>query len=215
MTAVLLYASAYLVLFAFTDLLYHRLRVHVEHTRKVVHVSTGVLALTFPTVLDAFWQVAALCGSFLVLMYVSEQRRWFPSITAVERRSYGSWLFALVVFCCFGIQLYWGSPLFYYAPLLVLTLADPAAALLGKRLAFVPYHIGGHTKSVGGSLVFLGISFVIIWLSLAAFGGVPSVWRCGTIALLLAATEGLSSDGWDNLTVPLTTVACLHWLGGV
>jgi len=117
MIEILIYSTLYLVLFGFTDLLYYKANIKVEITRKIVHISTGIIALTFPFYLTAFWQVIVLCSSFLVLLAVSEKFGWFKSITAVERKSYGSWLFALIVLVCFYVQLTFNNLGYYYLPI--------------------------------------------------------------------------------------------------
>lgn len=211
MITVLIYSSLYLLLFGFTDLLYHRFKVDANITRKIVHVCTGLIALTFPVYLQHFWQVAWLCLSFLLLMAVSERFKWFKSITAIERKSYGSWLFALVVLACFYIQLHEVRTEFFYLPILVLTISDPLAAIVGKRLDYKPLNVFGHKKTVGGSLAFLCSAILILSVVNYFFYTLNGL---EIIVMAIAATiaELSSTKGLDNLTVPGIIVILLSLL---
>lgn len=216
MKEIFFYSALYIALFSFTDFLYHQLKIKVDFTRKVVHICTGIIALSFPIFLEGIWQVVTLCCSFLVLMFLSEKYRWFKSITAVERKSYGSWLFALIVLICFGIMKY-SSPDYYYLPLLILTIADPLAAFFGKRLNFIPVFIFGHKKTIGGSIAFFIACFLIILIyvvlnkstsfdSLLVIGLIPTFLL---ITLVATGAELISTKGWDNLSIPLSVITML------
>ncbi len=211
MNLIIIYSAIYLLLFGFTDLLYHRFAIHANHTRKIVHVCTGLIALTFPIYLLHFWQVAWLCISFLVLMGISEKMKWFKSITAVERKSYGSWLFALVVLACFYFQLMSKRSELFYLPILVLSISDPLAAIVGKRLNYKPIAVFRQVKTIGGSLAFLVSAYLIIVLVNHFYYSLESIEIVG---LSMAATiaELLSTKGLDNLTIPGIIVLLLSIL---
>lgn len=216
MKEILIYSLLYLVLFGFTDLLYHRFKVKVGFTRKIVHICTGIIALSFPVYLKEIWQVAVLCGSFLGLMALSERFSWFKSITAVERKSHGSWLFAVAVLVCFiaARQLHLE---FYYLPILILTIADPVAAIIGKRLNYKPITIYGQTKTIGGSLAFFlaAILISLVFLELERAYAYEVQFLKGNylylilIALVATVAEFFSTKGWDNITIPLSVVGML------
>lgn len=209
MIALLIYSAIYLALFSCTDWLYHRLKVPGEMTRKIVHCSTGFIALTFPHYLEHLWQVGVLCGSFLGLLYLSERQGWFPSITAVGRRSCGSWLFALAVLLCFFTYDRYGL-LYYYLPLLVLTVADPVAALVGQRFHFFPIRVLGYRKTIGGALAFLTVTVGTLAIYHFAYQPIGTYSAMLAIALVATVAELLSGRGWDNLTIPLSVITVLY-----
>ncbi|MBO6517504.1 MAG: phosphatidate cytidylyltransferase [Bacteroidia bacterium] len=215
MIEVIFYSTAYLILFAISEYLYHVLKLNVEVTRKVVHVSTGLIALTFPIYLHNFWQVLVLCLLFLGLLAIAEKFKWLKSITAVERRSYGSWLFALIVLVCFYAQLELSNSSLYYLPLFILTICDPIAAAAGKRLNLVPIKILGSVKSIGGSLAF----FISCFLVLVVYNSIASIsWPLGYTALMslsIALLELVSIRGWDNLTIPLGAMGFVYMAGSL
>jgi dolichol kinase len=213
---IILYSILYLVLFGFTDLLYHRFNVSVGYTRKIVHILTGIIALTFPVYLNDIWQAAVLCISFLGLMALSERFSWFKSITAVERKSHGSWLFAISVLICFIAFSKWRIE-FFYLPILILTVADPIAAIIGKKLNYKPQIILGQTKTIGGSIAFfiatilVSIGFAEIATSFVHYNlfSAGHYYYFILIALVATIAELFSTKGWDNLTIPLSVIMML------
>jgi dolichol kinase len=210
MKALFLYSILYLVLFGFTDILHHKFGVKAETTRKIVHICTGMIALSFPVYLTEFWQAAVLCISFLGLLFVCERFCWLQSITGIKRKSCGSWLFALVVLFCFWIQWKTGNLRYYFIPLLILSLADPAAAIIGQKWRFRPFRIFGQAKTVGGSLAFLLVCLAILW----GFHPEPlhlnQLPILGVMALVITFTEAISVNGWDNLTIPVVAVGLIY-----
>ncbi|MCB9262927.1 MAG: phosphatidate cytidylyltransferase [Flavobacteriales bacterium] len=211
MKEIVIYSGIYLALFGITEWLYHKQKFQAETTRKIVHICTGIIALTFPSYLLHLWQTALLCGSFLLLMFVSERYRWFKSITAVERKSYGSWLFAVVVLLCFFIQQKLDNTTLYFAPILVLSLADPMAAFIGKKLHFKPFTVWGQTKTLGGTLAFMATCFVILLILNTGEITFSKLLKLLLISGITAVVEAISTKGWDNLTIPISIIVLLYF----
>jgi len=205
MTTLIIYCVIYIILFALTERLYHQRKTKVEHTRKIVHVATGFIALSFPIFISALWQMLVLCGSFLVLMSVCEKMNWLKSITSVKRKSYGSWLFALIVFVCFFIQQQLGNLLYFYLPILILSICDPAAAIIGKRFNYKARSVFGQTKTIGGSIAFFVSSLIILCGFYFQYQNV--LLYLPLFALSVTLLEFFSTKGWDNFTIPLGVVA--------
>lgn len=205
-------AGVFLILFGSAELFYHRLKLRAEVTRKYVHVSTGLITMSFPSMIDNHWYVMALCGSFLLLLLLSMPLGIFPSINAVQRKTRGSLLFPIVVYGCFWIANVSGHWVFYYIPILILGISDPIAALVGKKWPLQPYSTFGHTKTISGSIAFFLTAFIItlivlfyhteLSLSFALF------IACST-ALGSTLLEAVSHKGYDNLTIPASAVIVL------
>jgi len=205
MTTLLIYNILYFALFGISELLFYRANKKVEYTRKLVHISTGLIALSFPVFIEAFWQMILLCGSFLLLMTVCEKMNWLKSITSVKRKSYGSWLFALIVLVCFWVQQQFNSTLYYYLPILILSICDPLAALIGKKLNYKPLTVFGQTKTVGGSLAFF-VSSLLILIGFY-FSHKEVLLYLPLFAISITLAEFFSTKGWDNFTIPLGAIA--------
>jgi len=208
----LLLASAFGLLFASAEWLYHRRRVHAEYTRKYVHLSTGVLAMAFPFLFKDHWPVLILCGGFLVILVLSLRLGLLPSINAVDRKTRGSLLFPIVVYGCFLVHRHYGLYIFYYLPILVLAFCDPAAAFVGKRWPWGRFTLLGHTKTLSGSVAFFVVASLLGVFLFRSAEEAP-MGEALVLALLVAAStasaEAVTHWGYDNLTIPCVATAIL------
>ncbi len=209
---ILALGSAFLLLFASAELLFYKKVLIAEHTRKIVHVLTGILTLLFPIYLESVWSVALLCGSFLIILLLSKRYHFLKSINQIDRKSSGSLLYPIIVFICFCVYAYMKqlgikntSSVVFYLPILIMAICDPLAALIGKRFGKhkIPYY--DHKKSWIGSITFLGSAFIITLILLITFP--CSIFYLITfvsiIAISATLTELLSNNGWDNFTIPV------------
>jgi phytol kinase len=221
LVAILKLAAAFLALFGFAEVLYHKLRVPAEYTRSIVHAGTGLLTLLFPVMLHALWQVILLCGSFLALLLTSIRFGWLPSINAVSRRSQGSWLFPVIVVICFWYSIRMQSatdplfrPYYYFAvPLLLLAICDPAAAITG-RLFRKKFPQTAPGKTLAGSFAFLLLAGIICIAGsyMLTNGKIPSHFFFATglaTAFIACLSERHSGGGWDNFTIPASALLCM------
>lgn len=206
----LVLGTAYLVLFALCEYLWHKHRWDTEHTRKVAHAGSGIMALSFPYWFSDVIFVVVLCSTFLLILALTKRSKWLRSIHAVKRETYGSTMFPLVVCICFWFYSREGLLVLFYLPILIMALADPAACLAGRRYPIVKLY---KSKSLGGSLAFFGVAFV---LGLGAFGFLSphTNWlvflpRCVAIALACTVAEAVTQKGFDNLTIPLSALLVL------
>ncbi len=207
-----LLAAAFLTLFAITELLYHRLHVKVNMTRKIVHVFTGLLTLLFPPLLTNHWYVMALCGSFLLILLVSMPLKLLPSINAVDRKTSGSILYPIVVYGCYLVYQHYNDLTWYYLPILTLALCDPIAELIGRSLPRGRYSTFGHQKTLSGSLGFFTSSLILSIILLVGVSGyplAPALILAACLAVSTTIAEALSHGGFDNLTIPATVLGIL------
>ena len=204
-------ACCFLALFGVSEWLYHIGKVKAEWTRKIVHIGTGLLTLLFPVVLTSHWQGLFLCASFLGILLASLKFGWLPSINAIDRFSYGSILFPIIVYLLFLVfQMAGKGLIIFYLPILILAICDPVAALVGKRFPLGRYRIMGCGKSVAGSLAFLISALLVTAVTVFALNDVQS----GTLLILLVpaiatVAEALGVKGMDNFTIPASVVLTL------
>ena len=88
-----------------------------------------------------------------------------------------------------------------------MALADPAAALVGKRWPWKPYAVGNQKKSVAGSIAFLLVSTILSVYFLGGNMTSAHVWLILTIAVSSTLAEAFSAKGYDNVTIPWTVIA--------
>lgn len=212
-TAIL--ASSFLTLFGAAEILYHKLKVKAELTRKTVHFGTGILTLLFPVLLSSHWYVLFLCASFALILLASLKFGLLRSINAIDRKSHGSISYPVSVYGCFLAYNYYNDErVFFYLPILTLAICDPVAALFGKRFPFGKFRIGNDTKTLAGSSAFF-ISALLLTVLLFKFLS-PDHFQLSTAlpiafaaALLSSITEAVSGKGFDNLTIPASILIVL------
>lgn len=184
-----------------------------EASRKAVHVATGLAAATFPWIFAHALTVWVIGAGFSLFLLAARRGGWLPGLHGARRSSLGDLAFVAVVCLTFSVPSWrW---IYYPASILVLTLADTAAALLGGALGWRRYANSAVARSVEGSAIFGLTAFLTLFLSLKALGSLP--WEnclalAALVALPLVAVEVLSAWGLDNLAIPLATGALLTCL---
>ena len=170
-----------------------------ELIRKTIHASLalgcGVLGTYGPR-----WGVM-VCAVALFLAFAGA-RSWRRTrrLYAVPRISYGEFYFLAGIVASAFIFLP-HTPVAWQGSMLVLALADPLAALVGRRFGTHTYHIYGEMRSVEGSAACLVVSGAILHL----FGAAPVSVAAGSI--ILAWVEAMAPRGSDNLFLPLAAGA--------
>lgn len=219
-TALVKLSVPFLALFAVAEWLYRNQQVQPEHTRKLVHAGTGLLTLLFPIWLTTWWQAAALCGAFLIVLVISKKWGFLESIHGVARKTVGSGLYPVIVALAFAFYLYVAKEFtlfqphyYFYMPVLIMALADPAAALAGKWYQKKYRFQSG--KTVIGSVAFFGVAFVISGLLMSIFAtddlSISTLLLAVSLAFFTMLAEKYSRNGWDNFFIPLTAMG-VQWL---
>jgi dolichol kinase len=180
-----------------------------ELQRKIVHVATGLYALSLPLTFSDTWPVVALVAVSVVVMGALRlpavrKLGLGSAVHSVARKSYGEIYLAIAVgFLFLRAQ---GQPALYVIPVLVLTLADSAAALVGTSYGRRRFPIERGQKSFEGVATFFVVTVLISMIALLLLTDAP---RGSVIVLAFmigafgALVEADSWGGLDNLFVPL------------
>jgi phytol kinase len=204
-------ATTFLLIFGIGEILFHFAKLKAELTRKLTHIASGLLCLSFPLIMESRWQVLAICASFAALLSLSKKYNLLQSINAVNRNTIGAFLFPLSVFVCYLCYEYFDHLLYFYIPILVMALCDPIAALVGKNYPKIPYFILGHQKTISGSAAFLLSSFLLIGILLSLFT-THFHWQISLFAALAASlAEAIGVKGYDNLSIPLSILLIFYF----
>lgn len=205
LTAYIVLSAGFLLLFFSGEALYAYLKVPAEFSRKFIHISSAVLACTFPFYFDSHWWVMAICFSFLVLLYLSVKFNFLKSINSVERKTFGSVLYPVAIYLCFLLNQILvknnGQFQYYFASVLILGISDPLAAIVGGKYPIFRFQKIAAGKSIGGSMAFFIATFIISMLFLNLDN---KILICLSISLLSTIAELICSNGFDNLFVPLS-----------
>ena len=193
-----------------------RFAIGSEVMRKLAHIGTGLLALTFPWLFTSVKPVFLICGLALLLLAAisaipAARAKLGASLYSVDRESHGEFYFPIGVAVLFFLT--HGNKLFYLIPILVLTLADAVAAVLGSIYGRNPYEGMGGKKSVEGSVAFFTVAFFAVHIPLllcSDLGRPQTLFVALDIALVVTLLEAVSWRGLDNLIIPLGGLLLLH-----
>jgi len=208
-----IYILLFLLLFLTSEIIHHSLEFKVEISRKFVHFTSGIICLSFPFYINNHWIVLALCAGFLLLLFGSQRFKVLKSINNIPRKSYGSLLFPISVYCCFlNFQCHNDEKIYFYLPILILAICDPLASLIGKKYPFWKYKNGSDYKTIMGSSVFFVASFLIVF-AVFYFNGIifPELFlKSFFISTIATLAEAFSRKGTDNLFIPLAVIVLLN-----
>ena len=171
--------------------------------RKTVHVGIGVGTIAVTALFaDRGWALVAPC-LFVALNAVGLPSRLVPAL-AREGRDPALWMFPLCVVALY--LLYWDD--LHRGPVLAglcaLGLADPSAAVVGRRFGERRFAGWGHGRSLEGSAAFLIVTAVAAGaIAMALPDPLPALRLAVGCGAAGAFIEAISPVGVDNLTAPL------------
>jgi phytol kinase len=187
-----------------------------EQVRKMAHIGTGALAMSFPWIFSSPWAVCLVCSLAALLMagiqyFPPLQSRLGGVLHSVGRTSRGDLYFPISVALLFVLAR--GNKLLYVVPILVLTLADSMAALLGEQYGKHGYSGIGGIKSMEGSVGFFTVAFFSVHVPLLLFtqlGRPETLLIAADIGLVVTLLEAIAWRGLDNIFIPLGVFILLH-----
>ncbi|MBD1995615.1 hypothetical protein H6G00_03095 [Leptolyngbya sp. FACHB-541] len=182
---------------------------HPELVRKLLHIPMGLITLSFPWLFSKTLPVLVLAG--IAIVWLLALRLYKPLTTrlgsvlgGVGRRSLGEIYFPISVGVLFLLSQ--GDPLLFCIPMLILTLADAVAAVIGVRYGQFHYTTTDGYKSAEGSITFFTIAFLSVHiplLLLTDIGRAETLLIALILGLLVMLIEAIAWQGLDNLFIPL------------
>ena len=181
-----------------------------ETTRQIAHVVGAASVAVLPLFLRLS-ELVALALFFTALLIWTRARHLLSSVHGIQRLTVGALIFPIGLLL--AVLVGWGHPGAIAYAALVLGIADPTAALIGKRLKRVGWPVLGGHKTLAGALSFAMVSVAIGVLIGIGVGDVRLLAILGAAAVL-ASIEGTLGYGLDNVPVPLVASALgVSWLG--
>lgn len=195
--------------------------VTAEQLRKLAHIGTGALTITFPWIFSSYVPVVVVCSlSLLLLLGIQHfgplQASLSGVLHGVKRQSRGDIYFPVSVAILFILAR--GNKLLYVVPILVLTFADTVAALLGEQYGKHGYSSIGGIKSMEGSIGFFTTAFFAVHIPLLLFtelGRPETLLIAADIGLIVTLLEAIAWRGLDNIFIPLGVFVLLHIYSGL
>jgi uncharacterized protein (TIGR00297 family) len=180
-------------------------------TRLMVHVSAGIIVSLAPLLFEGRWWPVGVAASVLLTMIITLRKGWLPAIHAARPSSLGTVWFAAAALLFFLLA--WNEPFLITIPLLTMTFADAAGAVIGEfrqSTSLLPPAFG--KKTWDGSIGVFLFAWFTVGLGWETFGLGPAgqALLVGlACAPVVTAAEALCRKGIDNLAVPLATVVTL------
>ena len=196
-----------------TSAVARKTKINAELLRKIVHSGLGLICAVFPWVFHSTWELIILCIGVIAVLLCARyhpvyKEKLGTGLYCVKRKSIGDLLFGVIVVVLFhysqGEQP--GEHALYVLPILILTLSDSAAALVGTRYGKHTFNIVGGQKSWEGCLAFFAVTFALTVLVLSCLSPLALtdiLLIAAIVALIGSMVEAVSWHGWDNLFVPL------------
>lgn len=221
-TDILLWAALLVGILVVAQKLVNKYGTDNESSRKLVHIlhGIGLAGLAFLGPLEILIVIEALfILTILAARYAYQHAARIPPVQYVKklynvgRTSYGDFFFPISAI----ILVFLAASKWEFATIiLVLGIADAAAALIGKRFGRRnSYVVFGQKKSFIGSLAFFIGTLGIVGGFMLLHGNELTGANFGTligISLVLTGTENLGVYGSDNLLIPLVGVILLNAL---
>jgi phytol kinase len=194
-----------------------RFKPHAETTRKLFHVGMGLFTLALPLLFESYVPVFALTLVTLALMLLMRRAKGGVGglnevMGGVGRYSLGEVYFPLSVALLFYLSR--DNLVLYTIPILILTLADSTAALIGVRYGRMRYEGVGGMKSWEGSVAFFVVTFFSVHVPLLLFtdvGRAESLLIAAILGVLVMLFEAIAWDGLDNFFIPLAAYVLLRF----
>lgn len=191
-----------------------------EASRKFIHIMLGnwwIIAMYFFT---NVWSAIFVPITFVIINYLSYKKDLIKVMERDEQDGLGTVYYAvallILAIVSFGI---FRQPALGLVPTLIMAYGDGLAAIVGKKIKSKKYKLGDTKKSFAGSLTMFIITTFLIGAHLRfCFGTtfwVGTHWPLVSIlaGFAITALEAVSGKGWDNITVPVASIALLILLG--
>jgi phytol kinase len=214
-----IFLVAFMLLLVFNELVYRRLELKGEITRKFAHFTATLSTITFPYLFNDHWYVLVLAIIFFLLLFISRNRSYLKSIHDIKRISAGSYLLPLAIYLTFLVSYLMDDRFLFILPMLILAICDPVAGIMGINLQLYNHKIKilkwTLQKTLLGSLSFFISCFVISIVALYFNQmkiDLQTVWIALIISLVSSVVELLSWKGIDNLLIPMSVLLVLLFM---
>ena len=209
----ILYAVLYGLILLIGEGLYRILKLKAEWSRNFSHLTVGIASLPYPWLFSSHWWVLLLAIQSSLILYITRARGLIPSHHKTAGMSLGSYLFFVSVYLCYMVSFYLHKPHYFVFPILVLSVSDVSAAIIGRRFGRKPTgflkQLYAEGKTLAGTLAFFFSAFAVLTVVYYYYMQSDMIYAMGLaflISMATAITEAKSSKGSDNFFVPAITL---------
>jgi uncharacterized protein (TIGR00297 family) len=200
----LIFLGLLFVLLFTIDHLYKKQAFSHFFLRKFVHIIVGVMVVLASFFLESSVPIITISILFALINFISIQKKKFTSIHG-EDKSYGTVYYPLAILTL--AILFWESNLILFQmTTLIMAISDAMAAIVGVKYGKTKFQLIKDNKSIVGSASMFISTFLVVFLMLILnieISLIQLIIISLSIGAVSVASELLSSNGSDNLTVPL------------
>ena len=195
--------------------IYKKAHIPAYITRKMLHLVIGLLVCLSVPIIYTPIPIVVIASIFIIVNWFAVKRQKLKSVH-INASSYGTVYYPLAAIILVLFLWQDDKPAFVLA-ILIMSLADTLAGIIGDRYArkyFVP---AGEKKSVIGSTGMFLTTFIILtagFIYFYCFTLEDSLIFALIISIPVTVTETLSSKGSDNLFVPVVAALCIYIVHG-
>ncbi len=204
-------------LIGIAELLHRWAGVRAVHTRRMVHLGTGLAVVSFPYIFEFVAPVYFLAGIFVLINGAALLWNRLPGMHGADRVTWGTVTFPLALLVVLPFT--WSTDRVFalQTSFLVLAVCDPLAAWVGERAGRQSMiSAGSRVKSITGSAGFFVSALVVTviagyvlntWPPVAS---TPVLFAVGGMAAMVGTVvEFLGGEGWDNLFIAVSVAVLL------
>ena len=213
----ILYAVLYGLILLIGEGLYRILKLKPEWSRNFSHLTVGIASLPYPWLFSSHWWVLLLAIQSSLILYITRAKGLIPSHHKTAGKSLGSYLFFVSVYLCYMVSFYLHRPHYFVFPILVLSVSDVSAAIIGRRFGKKPSgflkQLFAEGKTFAGTLAFFFSAFAVITVTYYYYMQTNMIYAIGLaflISMATSITEAKSSKGSDNFFVPAITLIIMY-----
>jgi len=206
----IIYAIVYGLILLIGEGSYRFLRVKPEWSRNFSHLAAGLISLPYPWIFTSHWWVLLLAVQSSVFLLLTRNLNLLPSHHLSDSRSAGSFYFFASLYICFLASSLLNNPFFFVLPMLVLSVSDVMAAMVGRTLGKPSKGIFSRVlrenKTRAGTIAFFVSSMIIVSMAYIYYLQVSffyALMMALVISLITSLTEAVSIKGYDNFFIPL------------
>jgi dolichol kinase len=211
------YAIVYGLILLIGEGSYRFMRVKPEWSRNFSHLAAGLVSLPYPWLFSSHWWVLLLAVQSSLVLFVTRNLNLFPSHHLAGPRSAGSYLFFASMYLCYLGSSYLKNPFYFILPILILSVSDVIAAIVGRIFGDPSRGLFGITtkenKTSAGSIGFFLSSMMIVVLAYTLYWQ-ADLYDAFVMALLISVattlTEACSTRGFDNIFIPAIALLVMY-----
>lgn len=192
-------------------------------SRKILHFSAITIAAFSPFIVSSKLILLSAGIASIIITFMLVKRNIFRPVLAEQRKSWG--IVYITISFTLLVYFFYEHKWIITVSLLVVAISDSLACLGGTFWGKSPFNLTGTKKTILGSSMFFISTVIVLLISrnvLVINGG--DLFTAGTFepftfvmltisaALILTVTEAISSNGSDNITVPVFAAILLYTL---